>query len=333
MSKNLKAILIVLFVCVVVGFIAATSLLSRSISLNPEDTVGNTAGNLNNEGLFCEYDGYVYFTNPSDGFKLYKMTPSEGGIEKVFDLKVRNILAGGKYLFFYQTGGSGSAGIGTIVSSRSLLRTDLKGKNDTSLNRGNVSYSQLVGNNIYMLASDGQGNHFIKMKIDKSDEKELSTSPIVPTCAYNGSIYFTGTEDDLYLYRLDTSTDVVSPVLQHYVWNPCVDGDYIYFMDVENDYRLCRFNFISNGEIEVLTEDRLDCFNVGNGFIYYQKNSQTEPELRCMRTDGSDNFALAEGNYTSINMTSQFVYFKQFGDDNNLYHSFLGSRDYSAFRP
>ena len=32
---------------------------------------GSTAGNLYNGGLFCEYDGTVYFSNPSDGGKLY----------------------------------------------------------------------------------------------------------------------------------------------------------------------------------------------------------------------------------------------------------------------
>ena len=31
------------------------------IEMNPEGTVGNTAGNLNNGGLFCEYEDVVYF--------------------------------------------------------------------------------------------------------------------------------------------------------------------------------------------------------------------------------------------------------------------------------
>ena len=32
---------------------------------------GNTASNLYNGGAFCEYDGTIYFSNPSDSWKLY----------------------------------------------------------------------------------------------------------------------------------------------------------------------------------------------------------------------------------------------------------------------
>ena len=36
---------------------------------------GNTAGNLYNEGYFCEKDGIVYFANPADNYCLYSMNP------------------------------------------------------------------------------------------------------------------------------------------------------------------------------------------------------------------------------------------------------------------
>lgn len=50
-----------------------------------------------------------------------------------------------------------------------------------------------------------------------------------------------------------------------------------------------------------------------------------------MRDDGSDSWVIAEGNYTAINMTSQYVYFQMFGDDSSWYHSPLGSQSYSGF--
>lgn len=82
-------------------------------------------------------------------------------------------------------------------------------------------------------------------------------------------------------------------------------------MDVAENYRLCRYSF-SRNEIEVLTTDRVDCFNVGNGYIYYQKNGEN-PELKCMFTDGSNVQTIAIGNYTAINMTSRYVYFQASG--------------------
>ena len=100
-------------------------------------------------------------------------------------------------------------------------------------------------------------------------------------------------------------------------------------MDVENNYRLCRYS-LSRNEVEVLTEERTDCFNVGYGYVYYQVNGG-EACLKCMRDDGSDSWVIAEGNYTAIHMTSQYVYFQMFGETSTWYHSPLGSQSYSGF--
>ena len=64
--------------------------------------MGNTAGNVNNGGYFCEYDGVVYFSNPYDGGSLYSMSPDETNLKKLISAKVSNINAGGRYLFYYQ---------------------------------------------------------------------------------------------------------------------------------------------------------------------------------------------------------------------------------------
>ena len=69
MKKSMKIMLAVLAALLVIAFLVWT-VLSGRVPLNPVGTVGNTAGNLYNEGLFCEYDGTVYFVN----------TYSNGGI-------------------------------------------------------------------------------------------------------------------------------------------------------------------------------------------------------------------------------------------------------------
>ena len=91
-------------------------------------------------------------------------------------------------------------------------------------------------------------------------------------------------------------------------------------MDVANNYRLCRYFPVENS-IEVLTEDRVDCFNVYGDYIYYQKNSQSEPALKRMYIDGSGNEVVASGNYTNINMTADYVYFTVFGSDTPMYRT------------
>ena len=207
------------------------------------------------------------------------MDPSEQNIKKLGNASVKNILAGGKYLYYYQTGASGDAGIGALRTVRSFNRCKLNGTDVTGLTRDPIVSAQLVGSNLYIMTSGDNGPLFYRMKIDKSDKTDLADYEINPACAVNGTIYYNGTQENHYLYALNTSTDSISTLWNGNLWYPIAQGDYIYYMDVENNYRLCRYS-LSRNEVEVLTEERIDCFNVGYGYVYYQVNGG-EACLKC----------------------------------------------------
>lgn len=330
MKKSTKqALFILVIVAILLTLLLVFSLLSDRVSMNPLGTVGNTAGNLNNGGLFCEYNETIFFSNARENGKLYAMNPDESNVRKLSDLHVCNILAGGKYLYYFQHDTGGGSGFSNIVSVESFNRCNLKGTNTRSLTRDIVVKGQLVNNHLYLLTSDNNKTYFYKMKIDKSEIVPLADYEVNPSCARDGIIYFNGTQNDHYLYTLDTKSDISTEIWQGNLWYPLIDGDYIYYMDLDLNYSLCRYS-LSTQTSEVLTEDRVECFNVGNGYIYYQKNGDN-PQLRCMRTDGTNNKVIAEGNYTNINMTSQYVYFQEFGFENLSYHSYIGSDSYSDF--
>lgn len=331
MSKRAKTILITIVIALVFITLAVILYFTQRIPMNPAGTIGNTAGNINNGGFFCEHDGTVYFSGVWDG-GLYAMDPDEGNIRRLSNVQAGNILAGGNYLYYFQTESSDStkADFGQMLGSRSFSRCKLNGKDATSLTRDVVVTGQLVDNYLFLLTTSKSGISFYKMKIDRSEKVELANYVINPAGAADGMIYYNGTGTNHYLYALDTASDTTREIWRGNLLNPIREGDYVYYMDVENNYRLCRYS-ISQDTIEVLTDDRADCFNVGSGFIYYQKNSAASPQLKCMRTDGSDVQVIAEGNYTNINMTSRYVYFQAFGDDSTMYHSWLGSSGYSVF--
>ena len=91
-------------------------------------------------------------------------------------------------------------------------------------------------------------------------------------------------------------------------------------MDISSDYCLCRYS-LSDHTVEILTNDRVDTFNVGDHYIYYQKNSTTEPALKRMELDGSNPEIVAEGNYEQIHLTSNYAYFNAFGQNIPVYHT------------
>lgn len=331
MKKEAKIVLIAVGIVLIFFAAALGMMFMGQIKMNPEGTVGNTAGNINNSGLFCEYDGRVYFSNVFDGGSLFVMNPDETGLKRLKTLKVRNILAGGSYLYYFQTGSSSSeSGPGQIQGVRSFDHCKLNGSSSASLTRDTVVSAQLVDSYLYLLTAPRTGPLFYKIRIDKKDKVTLAEYNINPACAENGVIYYNNTQEDHYLYALNTKTEAASIVWRGNLWNPVKEGDYVYYMDVANNYRLCRYS-LSQDVIEVLTHDRVDCFNVGGGYIYYQKNG-ADAQLKRMLTDGSNVAVIAEGNYTNINMTSQYVYFQPFGDETVMYHSPLGSGYYERFQ-
>lgn len=300
--------------------------------MNPEGTVGNTAGNLYNDGLFCEYDGTVYFVNPRQNGGIFSMAPDESNLRRLNSMAGRNLLAGGKYLYYFHTGSLASdTRYPQIKGTKSFNRCKLDGSKDTALCRDLVISGQLVNNYLYLMTNTSSKDSFYKLKIDSSEKIELTDYPITPACAVNGLIYYTG-HNDHYLHQLNTSTDSDRVIWEGSVWNPVVEGDYVYYMNISDNYKLYRYS-LSLGTDEKLTDDRVDCFNVGYGYIYYQKNHAATPQLKAMYADGSNEWVLGEGNFTNINMTSQYVYFQVFGDEKMLYHSRLGSPTYETFMP
>lgn len=331
MKKKTMYILLAAVLVLILGLLTLYLILGGRMPQNPPGTIGNTAGNLNNGGLFCEHEGNVYFSNSFDGYSLYAMDVNEGNIRRLNNLKVGNILAGGNYLYYFQTGTvEDGTGFGQIPGTKSFGRCKKNGTGTTALTKDVVVTGQLVDNDLFLLTSTNDGPSFYKITTSSSDKTVLADYVINPACAQDGVIYYVGTTQNHYLYALDSKTHVSTEVWRGNLWDPILEGDYVYYMDVPNDYRLCRYS-LSQNVVEVLTEDRIDCFNVGGGYIYYQKNSSEEPQLKCMRTDGSDGKVIAQGNYTHINMTSRYVYFQDFTDEITLYHSPLGSDSYEVF--
>ena len=317
------------------GLIIIVVLMSigSSIKKIPDDTIGNTAGNLNNGGLFCEYSGKVYFANAYDGGTLYVMDSDETNIKKLNDSVASYINASESYLVYYQEGVHTDDGLSSIVQNHGIYRTDLKGKNADCLDDSVCTALVLAGNQIYYQHYDNKKyTSLYKSDLGGKKRTEVADEIINPHCVANSTIYFNGTDGDHYLYGLNTSTDTIATIWAGNVWNPVIVGSYVYYMDLSNHYGLSRYSLINN-EVEILTNDRVDFFNVYNNVIYYQMADSDNQALKRMNTDGSNNEIVREGIHENIHITSRYVYFNEFGLDIPVYHTPTSGGSVSVFQP
>ncbi len=323
MSGKTKGIIIgiILFI-IVIGTSAATQYLNR-IPENPIGTVGNTAGNLYNKGLFCEKDDMIYFSNAYDNGFLYSMNSDETEFKKISNMGVNYINIGGKQLYYYQTTLSGMQGLGYLRNTTGIYRTDTSGKNTTGLGRDATGPLILCDNQIfYTYYSKKEGPNLHSVSLDGKTDTRVSSIEISPLCIYNGRFYYTGSQKDFSLFCYDPLAGTNTLVFEGKIWFPQIVNDYVYYMDAAQNYKLCRFSLTETEPVAyILTNDRVDTFNVYGNYIYYQKNDETSPALMRMDIDGSSPEVVVEGNYSDINITSRYVYFHSFNQDMPIYRT------------
>ncbi len=333
--NKLKTFLIIFILVVVMGGLLALSYFLNQIPENPTGTVGNTGGNLYNNGLFCEDEGQVFFANPYDENTLYVMNSDETEAEKLTTVGVKSINAAGKFVYYYQDSVGDGSGLGYTVKTTGIYRMSKNGRKTECLKREPALNMSLIDNTIYYQHFNNEGGLTLDyISIDKSSEGTALEGIMSPAGAANGAIYYAHQEDNFLLYAYNTQFNMNSMLWEHKVYNPVYHTDgYIYFMDVENNYQVHRYN-PSTGEDQTVTYDRVENFNVYNNYIYYQKFSQTEPALMRVQTDGSNPEIVMYGNFGNISMTSNYVYFTEYGTTTPVYHqSLYGPINPSVFSP
>ena len=180
--------------------------------------------------------------------------------------------------------------------------------------------TQLCGEYLYYQIKDANGGTLHKIKCNKKDNTQVADELISPMCYDNGIIYYTGVSNDHDIHALHTKDgDITTPVISGFYFFPVVKDGYLYYLNGTSNYSLWRTN-LTNGEQQLVTSDRCDCFTIDNNHIYYSYSNAMNPSLRRCDLDGGNKVVLFEGVVNSINVTSRYVYFKVFGDDNTYFH-------------
>ena len=332
--KKLRTILITAIFILAAAGLLIMEFLSNRVTENPMGTVGNTGGNLLNNGLFCESEGIVYFANPYDEDTLYSMNVNETNLKKLGTVGVQSINAAGNFIYYYQKGTNSGSGLGFVVRTTGVYRVKKNGNDGLCLKRDPAGIITLIDNSIYYQHyTNATGTILDRISIDKSEEETIFPYMVSPASAYYSNIYYANPDASYYLYAYDTRYKTNSLLHACSVWNPIYEDNYIYYMDIESDYQLHRYN-LSTMQTQVLTTDRVDTYNVYGDYIYYQKNSQTDPALMRMRIDGSEPELVLPGNYQNINITSQYVYFNAYDTPTPVYRQAVyGAVNVTTFNP
>ena len=330
---NKRILLVSSIIALIIAGILVLYFIEQQIPMSPSD-FGNSAGNLQNSGLVFEMDGKVYFANPYDGNCLYSMNLDESKPKRLTSMGVKYINGANGYLYFYMDSTKLSTkvkGLGNVSNQYGIYRCKINGGDQTCLLRDFCGEVNLCGEYLYY-QNKMNGGSLEKIRVDKSHKSTVADEMISPVCYDNGIIYYSGVSDDHSIHALyTTSGDVSQDLLTGYYFFPVVRGNYIYYLNGESNYSLWRTNLYS-GEQQLVTSDRIDCFTMDDNYIYYAFSNADAPSLRRCDLDGENRIILYDGVVNSLNLTSNYLYFKVYGNDEMMYHMPLdGSAPPSLF--
>ncbi len=311
-------IIIVLIVCIIAMIIK----FSKKVQMNELPIFGNTTGNLNNSGLFCERDGVLYFANAYDNHSLYSYTPDNGKCKRLCDGPVKSINVDSHYIYYVREASQteGTFGFSTAIF-KGLYRMELNGKNKTCLYNGNVGNTQLINNRIFFQNySNDYGFHLYSVGIDGKEEQEVIKEAVNPTGYFDNALYFCNTLKNHNVMKMNPDTNKKELVYEGNCYLPTIQDNYLYFMDVENNYSLAKVDLTTN-EKTTLTTERLDTYNLYGDTIFYQVSDTENPCLKRMKTDGSNMEVIQSGVFHDINITNNYTYFTAYNSSTPIYRT------------
>lgn len=307
----------------------------NTFKYNEEDVTGNLPGNLYNKGLFCDYDGRIYFKNISDGGALYSCKDNLTDFKRISTDNVSYINVDGNHIYYSRMNlERNNESLLASFNSNGLYRCDMKGNKITSLYNSPTGLISLCGNDIiYQHYDTKTGLTLYSVGIDGKKEKKISDNPISPGCYDGKYMYYSEMDNDHYIIKYDIKSGSTSTYLKVRTMYPIINNNYIYYMDIDDNYCVHRYS-MKTGETTKITDERCATYNISisGRYIYYQTDASDSNRLCRMDLTNNDVITIMDGNFNNINVTENYMFFS----DMNLtkyYYVENGTNIPKAFEP
>ena len=283
------------------------------------DNVEIVAGNIMNGGFVAhdKENGFEYYSNGSDGFKLYRMkkgcTP-----QKISDDMCRSISIATGYVYYINT------------KNHLLYRVSANGGYPEQLSDDRLECAVLADQWIYFSNADEDG---VLYKINVMNGKLMEFKYSGRFCQYinvvGGYVYYRSVEHSGKLYRINVDTKTAPLELCNdnclYVH---VIGDAIYYINASEGYKIYRIGIDGSGRSKPLVYDICRTMNIADGWIYYTcLNLNGVFRKRISGRGQATPLVNTQIKCSNINISGEWVYFCNRTDGNNLYRIKVTGKD------
>lgn len=278
---------------------------------------GNSAGNLYNLGLFCEFDDRIYFSNYLDDGQLYSMDKNLSDYEKINEDNVRYINVDENYIFYSRMNNLKEAGSQSIFIfySNGIFRADHNGKNLEMLHSEPVGSLLLYRNKlVYQNYAEGKKLSLRMMDIAGEGDMQIVVDEAQAVATYNDKVYYAAVRNDRSLHSFGIDAGVSSLEISENMYQPVVTNGDTYYISLDDGYKIKCLR--SNGSIDTLVKARCSTYNLSSDgkYIYYQRDNGKNNALCCHDMVSGTDTVVCMGDYKWINTVGNYCFFYSFDE-------------------
>lgn len=335
MIKKVLITILIIAVLIVGGvFILKSS--QDDTKYTSEAQLGNSAGNLYNGGLFCEYDDEIYFSNLNDDGALYRMDPNLTNFKRISDDKVSYINANEHYIVYSRLNNKKQQLTNSLLTFNyvGIYRIDKDGSDSLMLDDSAVGLVTLYGNDIYFQHYSNEDAYSLyRVKVNGEETQQLDTNPIEPAMITNNYLYYSDTKT-LSFDSLDLESLAIDTVISDTCYMPIITDQYIYYISISKNYSLVRCDINGLNPI-ILVNERCCTYNItpNEQYLYYQVDNNSNNRICRLNLDTLESTTIQQGNYSNINVTNEYVFFQGFDSDVMYYMKPSSNEEPKIFNP
>lgn len=325
MKKKIISIMVFIVIVLAIAGGIVAYVMTNKFEYNDADVTGNSAGNLYNGGLFCEYDGYIYFSNPNDFNQLYRMDEDGDNLKKIHSDKPRYLNICNDYIYYVRFNHDSGQEVVFRGNMFGVYRLGIGDGTAEELYDDLADSLTLSGNKLYFQSYNDKDLIEVKsVGIDGKNLTKVSSDDYLPLSVYEGDIYYSNVSYNHNIVKMDVDSNLPITLKQGNYYMPIVEDGILYYIDIEAGYKLMKEN-LSGGEPVVLTEDKCINYNVSteHGVIYYQcENDDTDHRLMMMDLNGENVSLVENGDFSNIHITKKYTYYYKIkvGGASELYY-------------
>ena len=335
-SWKTNIIVILIGIAFILVFVIAR--FSGRVIPNTEGAVGNSACNIYNGGLFCADDERIYFSNLKDGGSLYSMSKDLSDFEYMQEDTAGYINNTSNYIVYSRLNYTRNDSVKHVLqfSYSGIYRVTKKGSHSIggiySYDVGSVG---LIGNEVYYQKHEKDGNmNLYRAGLDGKNDELLLEEKIVPGTLTSSKIYYAGAEDDHYIYSFDPDSRQKVVIYKGNCYQPALIGGNIYFISLSKNYNIAKIDEFGQNPT-ILVDEKCDFYNVtpDEQYIVYQVDDGKNNRLEMMNLSTLEKTVIKKGDYNSINIIGDRVFFREFGTDEVYYFTLSSPSQVDTFNP